>query len=713
MRKIFNTKSIFSIDCLNKMIGAAAISIVVLSSSVLGTALQLNWIYSNNAWDEMSKRILLGSTLMPVIMVCLWLITPLLLAKKAEAAGEYRKYLILDSWSYGVFLLNAIQMFSFPNGHVALFIGPSVFLFLLIKIYLFRNSIIKKLSSNVLIAYQTTMAFIGVLVSFLRQYDKYAEKLIFLTKIVLVCYVVMSGLTRISAIYGVPVNKPYFTGEWDEPFVINAGINFLEYKGDQKFYNYGGTVAIPYAMLFLAYKCAYNTPVFYKYFNTAFFRSDNPIARKIHPVKPIYYGKILAIVLFTIGICAFVALFSWHLLPIPFLLFKIINHSSILAYYQPQLIGVTESTILVGLTTLYFVLALLTDEFKKYYRYLFICSILTSITIATKLNTAVIVLLPMALLIDIFRRFNYKEEFKWKQQLKIYLALMVPFVILTPAVILDPSTYFSWMSSMISQSPVPTFTFMDRIDKIFSFIRNIYLAQYMPDLTIIILVIMTSILMIRISPLAFGVFAFFHLYSFVSVMNISKYVLYDRLFIFLLLPSVFFVMFPLIYFYRKLLPSLRFVVLLICSAYMVMYMPPKVIFNDMKQIAKGTFPDWKKDSRDALQKYVIDNNLVVYFYDNHHFSLPDPIYNRIINFTSITEIPENLKANEVIGYIYYPETVVEPKQYEFKKIIYARYKIMEKKLNEKYKVVVKFGQGNKYDIFSDAPLSDPTIVLLK
>ena len=547
------------------------------------------------------------------------------------------------------------------------------------------------------------------------------KKINLILKIILIVYILFICLSRLNEMYNIPVDKPYYVGTWDEPSAINAGINFLRTKGDAIYYNYGGTCVIPNAIIFYLYCKKNNIEPYYKFFDKKFDYAHWPWHRKIYPVKPIFIAKVVAIVLFTIGIFIFVSFFSWYLLPIPFLLLSMIDHSSILAFYAPQMLTETHITLLAGITCIFFILALITKDTKKFIKYLLVCCTFSSLTIASKMYTAWIIVLPLSLVFYLYKNHNFPLLSNKRTLLKIAALLTIPYLIINPAVFLKTPKYIQWIKANLEYStrapgtlPFSWISNSHIIREIATFVNDLYLIKLIPAGILILLFIGTSILMIRISKIAFASFIFFHFYSFNVIVN-QRLPVYNRHFVFMLLTYFLFFLFPFIYYYKKAPYFIKSFVILTSLVITVSIYPVKTICTDMTNLFNSKFTNnWTRESRDEFSEYVKSNNLTVYFYDYHHFSLPNDIRDKIIPFSDIEAVPKKLGKNQIIGLIQYiPAT---ENRLDWGKIYnnVIKYNTVVKYLKETYRFHKIIGpkEGN-YTMWNLSPISNPSILLLK
>lgn len=528
-------------------------------------------------------------------------------------------------------------------------------------------------------------------------------------KILLVTIAMAVFWGNVDQIYKIPVDKPYFDGQWDETFAINAGINVLRFKGDPVFYNYGGTAAYPHALIFYYYCKANHVVPYYKEMDTKFKNPGWPINRKIYPVKPIYIAKVVSYIIFLAGALLYVGLFTLLLLPVVFWLVPALLSGSMMNYMAPQMLPETHITLLAGLTVIFFAKALLIDKNENayhvsYFRWLILCAVFASFTAAAKLNTVYIVILPLSLLWYLFRE-NYLT---WKRLALVSSALALPYILVNPAIIFNFSQYKAWLLEMNKLSAVSTGIWADRIKPITQMLNEIYFYKTIPLIIVILFAVWACVEMFRRNPVAFAGFVFFMMYTFITLANM-KHVLYGRHLMFLVLPAGLFLMFPLIQLYQRAGVRVKTAITLICLIITLWFYPPHKVVGKVVSLKEKTFVNsWKKESRDRLAEFVKTQNAVLYFYDYHGFCLPESIYDRIIPFSDPGTLPGQLHANEYIAFVRYKKAgkgVFNP---------IDKYTADVKKLFERYKTVKVFGRrGGAHDINDQSPLHHPTIELLK
>jgi hypothetical protein len=700
------------------------IFIIFISAFISGRAIHAYLNLQHPAYTPSNNIVYLTIVVFFIVFFCLWIFLPYLFLGKITNIENLSIIRRNDAYTYISLYFLYFYKFSY--------MVPSllIFVFLLSKFFVFikyKKIILNRLEMlwiNILEFPQNFIDNINKIATKFffdkEKHDSSINKILLILKIILVFYVGLICFSRLHQIYSIPLNQPYFAPSWDESVSVNSGLNILHTKGDAGFYFYGGTSSIPYAISFYLYSKKHQINPYYKMMGEKFFQPHNSLSKDIYPTKPIYYARIAVIILFTLGIFLFISLFTWYLLPIPFLLFKIIDYSSIFNGSIPVLLGNSEVALLAGFTALFFILTLLTNEQKKYFKYLIICFIFSSMTIAAKLSSAFIIFLPISLLIHMYKTkiFDRDKLSRNNTFLKCSLALIVPYIIINPAILLNTFNFFSKMRYLIFQPgagvEIP-FQWMTNINQVFGFINNLYLIATVPNILLILFAIIASFLMIRISPIAFGAYVFFHLYSFSKILNISYLGLYSRLFIFLLLTHIFFILFPFIYFYRheKFSKYLKVIVLIISILFTLKFYPISTVNEGFAKFRNGNFATWTKDSRDDFEEYVEKNNLEIYFYDCHNFSLPENIHNRLLFFDKFEDLPKRLGVNQKIAFIKYRdgESIFSDRDPDGTKT--KKYWNMIKYLQENYILCKSFGDEiPNYGFGTDAPAGNPTILLL-
>lgn len=543
-----------------------------------------------------------------------------------------------------------------------------------------------------------------------RHYNAIVNKTYKILKIFLMIYIVLIGLSTLHHIYHVPVDKPYFTGGVDEPGSINAGINILRTKGNPLFYNYGGTSCLPFAITYYVnYLRTHDVPYF-KYFGEKFYFAAFPQRWDTYPVRPIYHARILAVILFVIGTIVFVGLFSWYLLPIPFFLFKMVDYSQLMAYYRETLMGNTHIAFGAVITCIFFIVALLNIHNKKYVTYMYVCFICASITASVKLTGFGTFIFPFSLLVYLYL-YPDKSMSKHTILLKTLACAAIPYLVLNPAVILDLGRYATWFQELAIRKRVPLLEALspDRVDNLIPFIKDVYFLKAIPPLLIILLGIASAILLIRIHPLFFAVVVLFHASTFQTIITNVGDLPYTRLYMVLLFTPVVFLLFPLIYGYKKCPMYCKLVVLIVCTGLTLSAYSPRTLSAGFHQLAAGTFTkDWPRESRDEYVDFVQKNNFEIFFFDFHSFSLPDTLHCRTIFFNDVTELPATLKPNQIVCFIKYnPPEPEERMDREYKK-----YCEVTTGLYKKYEVVGMFG-NETVGYHWNCPGDNPTIVCLQ
>ncbi len=526
-------------------------------------------------------------------------------------------------------------------------------------------------------------------------------------RILMVIVIALVFLAQVYKIYTIPVDKPYYTGTWDEPFSINAGINAVYRQGDPAFYNYGGTSVYPYSLVFYLYSKATGIVPTYKTLDKEFKNPEWPITRKIYPVKPIFTTRVIAYIIFLIGAFLYVALFSYFLLPAPFWLIPSILSSGIFLNYSMQMLPEAHLGLLAGLTAVAFGKAVITKDISRYFSWVVICAVSASLTAAAKINAFFIVLLPLSLIWRLAAE-KYLTVKSLKRLAAIAAGFVLPYVLVNPAVIINFKGYKAWLSAMRELSGAKPEAWTGREYGILPFLKDLYLANAFPAILLILLFVLACIFMVKRNPAAFAGFMVFSLYSLYTIANM-KHMLYARHFVFLLLPFNLLMLFPLIHLFRKAPKSLKAGVTLVCLAATLWVFPPGKIFAGIGNLVNGEFTrQWKKESRDDLIDFVKANDATLYFYDYHGFSLPDNIHDKVIPFPGVTDAPGHLKPNEFVALVLYKHRgkgqVDQVGKYQRDLDV----------LLKKYKPVKIFGKPNgANDINKQAPQANPTIMLLK
>ena len=519
-------------------------------------------------------------------------------------------------------------------------------------------------------------------------------------------------LAQLDKMYTVPLNQPYYTGTWDEPFSINAGINAIHRGGDPAFYNYGGTSIYPYSFVFYLYSKATGIVPQYKMMDKEFENPDWPMTRKIYPVKPIYITRVIAYIIFLTLAFLYVALFSYLLLPVPFWLIPSITTAAIFSNYAMQMLPETHLGLLAGLTAIAFAKAIITHDLSRYYKWVIICAIAASLTAAIKINAFFIVLLPLSLLWrpvqEKYLTFNLFKPAPLKRWGSVVAALVLPYVFVNPAIVINFKGYKAWLIAMRKLSGVKPESWTDRDYGIVPFLKDLYLSHAFPVILLILLVVLSCIFMVKRNPAAFAGFMIFFLHSLYTIANM-KHMLYARHFVFLLLPFNVLILFPFIHLFRRSPRSIKAALTVACLVITLWVFPPGKTFSAIMKLPSGKFTtQWRKESRDELIDFVKSNNAVLYFYDYHGFSLPNNIHDRIIPFSEVTNAPDHLKPNEFVALILYKNAgqgqVNQQEKYEPDRDF----------LLNKYSLVKTLGKPDgTNDINKQAPQGNPTILILK
>lgn len=520
--------------------------------------------------------------------------------------------------------------------------------------------------------------------------------------LVIVVLVVLCGY--IHNIFRIPINKPYFSGQWDEPFAINAGINVIRSAGNPIFYNYGGTTTYIHALVFYFYCKQEGMVPHFKRMAQELKGPTMLMSRKIYPVKPIFITKVVAYILFLLGAFILIGSFIIFLLPAAFWLIPMITSNKLIGHMANQMLPETHITILAGLTSIFFARAVLEKDISKYFKWVVIISVFASLTIAAKINTLYIVFLPLSLLIRLF-----KEKYITVKRMGIVAAgLVLPYILVNPAVIFNFTGYKDWLVKMYHLGETTPGMWMNRTSQIFPFIKNLYLFNVLPAVILIGLLILSCILMIKKNPAAFAGFMFFILYSLAALTNM-KHAFWGRHLMFLILPLHLLILFPLVLLFQKIPKRLKAGVTLLCLVITLWTFPPAQTVHNILKLKDAAFTtQWKKESRDELEAFVKSSGAKLFFYDHHGFSLPNTIRHRVIPFADPDKLPDRLEPNEYVALILYKNA---KKGINNKKGIYNTH---VGRLLKKYTTVKIFGKpGGAHNINKQVPFRNPTILLLK
>jgi hypothetical protein len=531
-------------------------------------------------------------------------------------------------------------------------------------------------------------------------------------RVLMILVIAAVFLAQLDKIFTVPLEQPYYTGTWDEPFSLNAGINALHRGGDPAFYNYGGTSVYPYSFVFYLYGKATGIVPNYKMLDKEFKNPDWPMTRKIYPVKPIYITRVIAYIVFLIAAFLYVALFSYLLLPAPFWLIPSITTAAIFSSYAMQMLPETHLGLLAGLTTIAFAKAVITNDLSRYFKWVIICAATASLTVAVKINAFFIVLLPLSLLWRLLQdkhlTFNFLKPDSLKRWASLAAAFILPYVLVNPAMVINFKGYKAWLSAMRQLSGVKPESWADRDYGIVPFLKDLYLSHAFPVALMILLVVLTCIFMVKRNPAAFAGFMIFFLHSLYTIANM-KHMLYSRHFVFLLLPFNILMLFPLIYLFRLAPRNIKAGLTLVCLIITLWVFPLGKTIDAISKLPSGKFStNWERESRDDLIDFVKANDAVLYFYDYHGFSLPNNIHDRIIPFSEVTDAPDLLKANEYVALILYKTAGQGQVDQQ------GKYAPDRDFLLNKYSPVKILGKpAGANDINKQAPQGNPTIILLK
>jgi len=531
-------------------------------------------------------------------------------------------------------------------------------------------------------------------------------------RVVMILATAVVFLAQLDKIFTVPLEQPYYTGTWDEPFSVNSGINAIHRGGDPSFYNYGGTSVYPYSLVFYFYGKATGIVPNYKMLDKEFKNPDWPMTRKIYPVKPIYITRVIAYIVFLCAAFLYVALFCYLLLPAPFWLIPSITTAAIFSNYAIQMLPETHLGLLAGLTAIAFAKAIITDDLSRYFKWLIICAAAASLTAAVKINAFFIVLLPLSLLWRLVQEkylaFNLFKPGQLKRWVLVAAAFILPYVLVNPAMVINFKGYKAWLSAMRKLSGVKPESWVDRDYGIVPFLKDLYLSHAFPVALLILLAVLACIFMVKRNPAAFAGFMIFFLHSLYTIANM-KHMLYARHFVFLLLPFNILMLFPLIYLFRKVPRNIKAGLTLVCLLITLWVFPLGKSIAAISKLPSGKFSThWERESRDDLIDFVKANDAVLYFYDYHGFSLPNNIHDRIIPFSEVADAPDLLKANEFVALILYKTAGQGQVDQQ------GKYEPDRDFLLNKYSPVKVLGKpGGANDINKQSPQENPTIILLK
>ncbi|MBF0239352.1 MAG: hypothetical protein HQM12_16750 [SAR324 cluster bacterium] len=511
--------------------------------------------------------------------------------------------------------------------------------------------------------------------------------------------------SKLGEIYSIPVSKPYFTGTYDEPLPINSGIKFLKTGGDHGFYNYGGTTAIPHAVLFKIHQWLFGSDVYFKDFDERIETYEKlmtwtPIW-KFEPVAPAYWGEVYAIVLFIMIGGIITGLISVFLLPIP-LFFSGMLFWGEVTWFWRQLLPEAQSFLYGGLTCVIFLLTLFRSSRDSYYRYSLICAITASVAVATKIGAAYIIILPLSLLIRVL--WENKNSDMWKKKIIFFLVcLIIPYIMLNPAVIVNPVHYLSWLTQTLSAGGGAVGIWQSRLGFIPKVLNEIYIFHYFPASLCIILLVMFFFITFHFRKYELiGLFIFITLSVFMILnVNLDRFKL--NYFMSLYIPITLLFLLPFIFIYNK-KPLLQILMLYGGIVFSIIYFPYQGVYAGVIHVFSDTFTiNWQRESRDELIDFLQNSDRKIYFFDVHDINLPEIPFNKnLIPFIQLSEIPEKLKENEWIGIIKYQSCSME------------KYLNGIQVLNQRYKPDKTFGNPDgQYDCIAQYPKINPSIILMK
>lgn len=523
----------------------------------------------------------------------------------------------------------------------------------------------------------------------------------------LIVYVVAIFLSQVGGIFNIPIDKPYFTGKWDEPFAINAGINTLMNQGDPVFYSYGGPSVYPYAFIYYHYGRQNRVCPVYKGMDKEFDSAVYPLFRKISPTKPIYMAKVAALLSYLAGSAVYTVMFLLLMFPAASLAIPSIEKSFIIREYSDQMLPQTAMGIMAGITALAFVKAIFEEDISKYYRWTLFCAAAASLTVANKINAVFIVFLPLSLVWRLIR----EKHLSMKRLGALASAFTLPYILANPAIIFNTKNYFLWCMSMFNPAQPDPNLLVTRSAKIQVFLKDIHVFELFTPVALIALFIAACIIFAKKNPAALSGILFFLAISFYSVTTMSHKVhpMHPRHYVFLVLPINIFFLYPFAYGYKKASRSIKAGATLVCLLATMSAYAPQQVFSEIIRLPGRTFTQqWPRESRDDLIDFVRENNAVIHFYDLHGFSLPDSIRHRLISFSSVSQLPEKLAASEYIAFIKYKSAA------KIERNVNGQYNRTTDQLMGRFQVVRILGAPDgAHDLHNYAPLQNPTIVILK
>lgn len=699
-------KKIISKILLNKYLIFGCLMCAIPSIALFS---QLKWAFENNNHSDLALRMKLAMIGGLVIGLFYALIISIRFLKNVNNASErlvHRIFYLHMPFFVLLFypVLIGLKLIGHPYWAIQIYIDLFK-LVILAEIGYFISILIKK---NERLIESFVLQIWNKSILFYKRFSgsKVTQNVNFYRGIALlfVCLIVLFYFSKIHYVYKVPINKPYYTGEWDEPFAINSGISALRFHGNPRFFKYGGSCVYPHSLVFLINSLITGEKPVYYYYGHPYGRSEWPITRNIFPVRPIYQTKVAALLLFIFGDMFFNILFSLFLMPLSFwpqflAVSSWFSSSSSLIYYSFQMLPPVHVALASGFTMLFFAKALCETDRDKHFNWSALCAGFASITIAVQISSVSIILLPLSLAIKHLKNGAFKYP---KNRWKFLLALFAPYIVINPAVILSPFAYANNLYALARNSKEVAGNWLSRIGALTGFVQEIRIISSAPNLLLVALLISTIVILIKIDLYAFLAFSFFYLYSFQKLANMSE-ALYTRHFAFLIIPTYFWFVFPIIYLYQKVSQNIRLIAMILILLGTLTVYPYSDVKEGIESLFTGKFSQaWARESRDDLSDYVLLNKLKLYFYNFHNICIPENLRNKITLFTNKDELPKRLAGDERIAVFLYKTSDMD------------EYNQMMKYLKSRYKIDKVFGRsGGDGDIRDEGPYENPTILLFK
>jgi len=531
------------------------------------------------------------------------------------------------------------------------------------------------------------------------------KKILLISKLLILFLTLLHFAGVLERIYDIPVDTPFYRGNWDEPFAVNSGINILRNNGDPVFYNYGGTVTYPHALIFYLYCKDKNIVPYYKQMDEKFKNPAWPLTRRIYPVKPIYIAKVASLILFIIGSFFVSGLFIYLLLPVAFLIIPALISDPRMFFLAKQMLPETQLVVLAGLSVVFFAHALMTptDQPQRYFHLTLLCTIFSSLAFAAKLNAAYLMLLPVSLMYRMFQ----EKTLTPTRILKTACAGILPYILVNPAVIFNFSAYMDWLAEMNRFSGTIPGKWTTRVPRIKETLEYFHLYNLLPAILLIGLFVWAVMLMIKKNPAAFAGFMSFLLLTMYTLFNM-KHAFYGRHAVFLVIPFLILILFPFIYYYHNAPLRIRTGFTVLCLLLTIWFYPPWDSIQHIHNLSTRVFTTNRQpDTRDDLERFVQSTGATLYFYDHHGFSLPETIFDKIIPFTDIRELPAQLGTNSYLALVKYKKTHTDGKD------VVGDYNEQLALIYETYAPVKVFGNPDgAHDITDQGPLRNPAIELL-